>query len=122
AETNIADEPLRRLVLSLLDGHKETFKQLPATLRNFYPFPGGLLEHTLSVTKSCLDLAEKYAATYADLQPPLNRDLIVAGAILHDIGRVVELETDTQTAQPTVPGRLFGHLFLGRDLVRDAAR
>lgn len=122
AELHIADAPLRRLVLTLLDGHKEPFKQLPATLRNFHPFPGGLLEHTLSVTKNCLWLAEKYAVTYADLQPPLNRDLIVAAAILHDIGRVAELETDEQTTQHTVPGRLFGHLFLGRDLVRDAAR
>ncbi len=122
AEANIADSPLRRLVLPLLDGYREPFQQLPATQRNFYPFPGGLLEHTLSVTKSCLDLAAKYAATYSDLLPPLNRDLIVAAAILHDIGRVVELESDGLTTQPTVPGRLFGHLFLGRDLVRDAAR
>lgn len=122
AETQIADEPLRRLVLTLLDRHAGPLKQLPATQRHFYPFPGGLLEHTLSVTRSCLDLAEKYRAKYADLQPPLNKDLIVAGAMLHDIGRVAELEGDDLTVQPTVPGRLFGHLFLGRDLVRDTAR
>src|SRR5205823_12861152 len=45
-----------------------------------------------------------------------------AGAILHDIGRGAELEGDDLAVQPTVPGRLFGHLFLGRDLVRDTAR
>jgi 3'-5' exoribonuclease len=56
------------------------------------------------------------------LKPPLNRDLIVAGAIVHDIGRVLELNSDLLTVQPTVPGRLFGHLFLGRDLIRDTAR
>jgi 3'-5' exoribonuclease len=122
AEAHIADVPLRRLVLTLLDRHGEPFKRLPATLNKFYPFYGGLLEHTLSVTHTCLELADKYAAHYADLRPPLNRDLIVAGAVLHDLGRVLELGGDVLMVQPTVPGRLLGHLLLGRDLVRDAAR
>ncbi len=122
AEAYIADAPLRRLVLTLLDRHAEPFKQLPATPRNFYPFCGGLLEHTLSVTHTCLSLVEKYTAYYTELRPPLNRDLVVAAAILHDIGRVVELGGDAVAVQPTVPGRLFGHLLLGRDLVRDTAR
>jgi 3'-5' exoribonuclease len=122
AETHITDEPLRRLVRTLLDRHADTLKKLPATQRQFYPFPGGWLEHTLSVAHTCIFLIEKYAVHYADLKPPLNRDLVVAGAILHDIGRVVELEPEGELAQPTVPGRLLGHLFLGRDLVRDMAR
>ena len=107
---------------TILDRHAAPLKQLPATLRNFYPFPGGLLEHILSVTHSCIQLVDKYAKYYPHLQPPLNRDLVVAGAILHDIGRVLELNDDLLNVQPTVPGRLFGHLFLGRDLVRDTAR
>lgn len=118
----IADEPLRRLVLTLLERHTEPLKRLPATLRNFYPFPGGLLEHILSVTTNCLYLAERYSAYYSELKPPINRDLVIAGAVLHDIGRVVELSGDPMNVQPTVPGRLLGHLFLGRDLVRDTAR
>jgi len=123
AESNIADEPLRRLVLTLLDHHAEAFKRLPATTRHFYPYPGGLLEHTLSVTRTCLHLVEKYAVAFPDLKPPLNKDLVVAGAILHDIGRVLEFDADSPTSvQRTVPGRLVGPLFLGRDLVRDAAR
>jgi 3'-5' exoribonuclease len=122
AEAHIADLPLRRLVLTLLDCHAEPLKRLPATLRNFHPFCGGLLEHTLSVTHTCLALAEKYAAHYPELKPPLNRDLVVAGAVLHDLGRVPEFGADAAPVQPTVPGRLAGHLFLGRDLVRDAAR
>jgi 3'-5' exoribonuclease len=109
-------------VLTLLDRHAEAFKNLPATLNRYYPFYGGLLEHTLSVTHSCLNLVEKYAAHFAELRPPLNRDLVIAGAVLHDFGRVLELTTDGASAQPTVPGRLFGHLFLGRDLVREAGR
>src|SRR5207245_1609799 len=57
----------------------------------------------------------------SDLKPPLNRDLVIAGAALHDIGRTQEL-SDDPSAQPTVPGRLLGHVLLGRDMVRDAAR
>ncbi len=122
AEKHIADEPLRRLVLTLLERHAEPLKRLPATQRNFYPFCGGLLEHLLSVTHISLNLVETYAARYTELQPPLNRDLVVAAAILHDLGRVAEFTDDPVAVLQTVPGRLFGHLFLGRDLVRDAAR
>jgi 3'-5' exoribonuclease len=121
AEKHIADVPLRRLVLTLLDRHAAPLKQRPATANKFFPFSGGLLEHTLSVTHSCLELADRYTSHYPDLKPPLNRDLVVAGAVLHDLGRVLELGEEV-IPQPTVPGRLLGHLLLGRDLVRDAAR
>ena len=122
AEAQIGDLPLRRLVLTLLERYAEPLKRLPATLNRFFPYSGGLLEHTLSVTHTCLQLVEKYAAHYPDLRPPLNRDLVLAGAILHDIGRVLEFGVDLLLVQATVPGRLFGHLFLGRDLIRDTAR
>jgi 3'-5' exoribonuclease len=121
AETHIADEPLRRLVLSLLETHAERFKRLPATRERFYPFAGGLLEHTLSVTRSCVQLVERYTQHYTELKPPLNRSLVVAGAILHDIGRVLEFGDEALAHNYTVPGRLVGHLILGRDLVREAA-
>jgi 3'-5' exoribonuclease len=122
AESHISDVPLRRLVLTILEQKKTQLKQLPATQRHFFPFAGGLLEHLLSVTHTCLHLADKYVGHYPDLQPPINRDLVIAGAILHDIGRTLEFNEDIQNVQPTVSGRLLGHLFLGRDLVRDTAR
>jgi 3'-5' exoribonuclease len=122
ARTHIADAPLQRLVVTILERYANRFKLLPATQGKFYPFAGGLLEHTLSVTRMCLHLVDRYAAHYTELQPPLNRDLVVAGAILHDIGRVLEFGDHALVAEPTVDGRLFGHLLLGRDLVRDTAR
>jgi 3'-5' exoribonuclease len=121
AEKNIANEPLRRLVLTIVDRHATALMHTPATQSRFYPFLGGLLEHTLSVARTCLFLADRYRERYPELQPPLNRDLVLASAILHDIGRVLELD-DGAIPRPTVPGRLLGHIFLGRDLVRDAAR
>lgn len=125
AESSIVDDHLRKLVLSLLDAHADRLKILPASSRHYYPFPGGWLEHTLSVTKKCLWIADQFREQYADLTPPLNRDLIVAGAVLHEIGRVAELDPGILPGEPaekTVPGQLFGHITLGRDLVRDAAR
>jgi 3'-5' exoribonuclease len=122
AEARIADVPLRRLVLTLLDRHAEPIKRLPATTRHAYPFAGGLLEHTLSLTRTCAALADHYAAQYPDLRPPLNRDVVVAGAALHDLGRVPEFGGDPAAVDRTVPGRLAGPILLGRDLIRDAAR
>jgi 3'-5' exoribonuclease len=122
AAAQVGDEPLRRLVLALLDGHAPAWQRLPATRDRFYPFAGGLLEHTLAVTRSCVALADRYLDQYRDLKPPLNRDLVIAAAVLHDAGRLLELGDEEVEPLPTVPGRLFGHLILGRDLVRDAAR
>ena len=122
ATKHIADEPLRRLVLNILDRHGAALKRLPATPDKFFPFAGGLLEHTLAVTTMCIHLAETYAARYEELKPPLNKDLVIAGAILHDMGRVLEFGDEPINPQPTVPGKLLGHLVLGRDLVRDTAR
>jgi 3'-5' exoribonuclease len=118
----LTDEPLRRLVLAILERHGEALKRLPATRDRFYTFAGGLLEHILSVTHTCIDLVEIYSTRYPELKPPLNRNLVIAGAILHDIGRVLEFGSEPINPQPTVPGRLLGHLLLGRDLVRDTAR
>jgi len=122
AETAIADVPLRRLTMTVLSKHSSQLKQAPATTKHFHPFAGGLLEHTLSVTRTCLHLVDKYASAYSDLQPPLNRDLVVAGAILHDIGRCAEFTDELTEVHRTIPGQLLGHLVLGRDMVRDTAR
>ncbi len=121
-EAEIADEPLRKLVRTVLEKNADRVQQAPATQKHFYPFAGGLLEHTLSVFHICMFLADNYASHYPDLKPPLNRDLVLAGAALHDLGRTRELGGELADVQPTVPGRLLGHLILGRDLVRDAAR
>ena len=122
ATAEIADGPLRTLVLNLLATNATVLKPLPASARHYYPFAGGWLEHTLSVARSCVWLADRYAAQFPELNPPLNRGLVVAAAVLHDIGRVREY--DSPPGQPTkagVPGELFGHLFLAYDIIRTAA-
>ena len=122
AEKTIAHEAHRGLVLDLLDRHAEELLRLPASRDRAYPYRGGLLEHTLAVTTIAVDLAQRYASRFPKLTPPLNRDLVCAAAILHDMGRVVELGDESPVPSITVPGRLAGPHVLGRDLIRDAAR
>jgi 3'-5' exoribonuclease len=117
----IANVPLRALVLSILDKNSHRLCLLPGSQNKYYPFAGGWVEHTLNVAKTCLHLADRYAAHFPDLPRPIDRNLLVAGAVLHDIGRVAEFD-DNLLMQPTVESELIGHLFLGRDIVRDAAR
>lgn len=123
-DTEIADVPLRVLTRKLLLDHGAELKLLPASARHYYPFAGGWLEHTLSVVRNCVWLADRYAQQFPDLKPAFNRDLVVAGAVLHDVGRVKELEAGPpgQPPRPGVAGELFGHLFLAYDMIRAAAR
>lgn len=99
-------------LVAILDAYEEKFREWPASQYIHHPYLGGLLEHTLSVTKTCLYLADKYA---------VSRDLVVAGALLHDIGKFEELSTEGATHY-TARGRLLGHVVMGRDVVRDWAR
>jgi 3'-5' exoribonuclease len=121
AEKHIADEKLRRLVEMIFEEHRETILRRPAARRNHHACVGGLLEHTLSVAKTALFLAEKYAEYYPRMHPPLDKGLVVAGAILHDIGKIHELEQTSAGTVYTPRGRLIGHLLLGRDLVLQQA-
>jgi 3'-5' exoribonuclease len=118
----IADVPLRALVQLLLTSNLAGLKTLPASARHYYPFAGGWLEHTLAVARSCVWLADRYAARFPELNPPLNRGLVIAAAVLHDIGRVRELDAvPGRPIQDTVPGELLGRSFLGYEMIRSAA-
>ncbi len=122
-DAEIKDIPLRQLVGKLLTDHQAALKGLPATDRKFYPFPGGWLEHVLHVARHSVWIADRYMELFPDLSPPLNRDLVAAAAVLHDIGRVRELDPiPGQPTRTTVAGELFGHIFLAYDMIRDAAR
>ena len=76
-------------------------------------FIGGLLQHTLAVTKMCVFLADNY--------PILDRDLLVTAAIFHDIGKVSEL-SDFPANDYTDDGQLLGHIFIGAELIGNKVR
>jgi 3'-5' exoribonuclease len=121
AQQEIGNERLRGVVMSLLAANRDKLCCLPAAERNHHAYAGGWLEHTLSTTLNALFLADRYIAQYPDLQPPLDRDLIAAGALIHDIGKVRELDTTVSGAQLSPAGHLVGHLVQGRDMLREMA-
>ncbi len=104
ARDRIAERSLQKLVLHILDEHRFTLLSLPAATKNHHAYVGGYLEHVLSVTKSCVYLADKYDEYYPDLQPRLDCGMVVAGAILHDIGKLREIEQRPEGAAYTSAG------------------
>jgi 3'-5' exoribonuclease len=111
AETQIRP-PIKDLVLKVLELYREEFLVCPAALRYHHPYLGGLLEHTWFVTR--------HALASLSIYPELNRDLVLAGAILHDLGKIKEL-ANPPAPERTVPGHLLGHIVLGWEMVRSAA-
>lgn len=85
----------------------ENFKKWPAATRMHHAFSGGLAMHTLGVVKNAISFAEQLE-TYTD------KELIVMGAILHDLGKLYEY---TESGERTLEGDLFGHLYMGAKLV-----
>jgi 3'-5' exoribonuclease len=120
-EANVDDKSLRKLVADIYEQHREELLVWPAAKRNHHAFTSGYLEHVLNVTKTCCHLADKYCELYNDLTPPINKSIIVAGAALHDIGKLRELEVTPAGADYTASGHLIGHILQGRDILRDAA-
>jgi 3'-5' exoribonuclease len=121
AQERISDRALAALVLELLESNRQQLLTLPAATHNHHAFVGGWLEHVLSVTRTAAYLADKYDEYYPDMQPRLDKGLVVAGAILHDIGKLREIEAQPQGAVYTAAGNLIGHILQGRDIVREAA-
>lgn len=121
AQQSIADPALQTLIQQILHEHKEQMLVIPAAKWHHHAYVGGWLEHTLQVTRHCLYLAEQYRAAYPDLQPPLDVGLTVAGAILHDLGKLREIQLTPTGIQYTPEGELVGHVLLGRDMLREAA-
>ena len=78
-----------------------------------HSFVGGLLEHTLSVTR--------LAAFFADNYPAINRDLLIAAALLHDIGKTKELSFFPMN-EYTDDGQLLGHIMIGAEMIHDKAQ
>ena len=106
---------LQRLTKHILsDMHlMERFKTAPAAKSMHHAYLGGLLEHTVAVT----ELASFITTFY----PDLNRDLLMVGAILHDIGKVDEFVYDL-CIDYSSSGRLLGHMVLGVQILDEKIR
>lgn len=91
----------------------KAFKASSAAKSVHHGFVGGLLEHTLSVTRLC----DYYAKSYSIL----NRDLLIASAIFHDMGKTKELSLFPENDY-TDEGQLLGHIMMGAEMLHDGIR
>lgn len=109
----IEDPHIRMVLLSML-GDEQTadlLKRSPASVSYHCGWVGGLLEHTLNVVRVCDSLSRLYSG--------LDRDLLLAGAILHDIGKISCYDVGS-TISESADGRMIGHISIGSSMVRQA--
>ncbi|MCR5145702.1 MAG: HD domain-containing protein [Lachnospiraceae bacterium] len=112
---NTIKAPYMKTLLLQFFGDKEfekRFKFHSAAKAVHHGFVGGLLEHTLSVTKNCEFFAQRY--------PMLDRDLLLTAAMFHDVGKLDELSPYPQNDY-TDDGQLLGHIMIGAMKVENAA-
>ncbi len=91
----------------------DAFQAAPAAKGIHHAYVGGLLEHCLSMAK----LADFLSSHY----PGVDRSLLLAGVLLHDIGKLKELQSEMGLIEYTPEGRLKGHLVIGSELVAEEA-
>jgi 3'-5' exoribonuclease len=106
----VRDPFVRELLQRMTAEHADKLRIWPAAQTVHHAYRSGFLEHVLSVARSALVLGASYGA---------NPDLLTAGALLHDIGKLEELQYDLSTVY-TRDGNLVGHVTLGAMMVRSA--
>ena len=106
---HVRDPFVRELLRRITTQHGEKLRIWPAAQTVHHAYRSGFLEHVLSVARSALMLGAAYGAS---------QDLLTAGALLHDIGKLEELDYDRSTSY-TREGNLVGHVTLGTMMVRN---
>ena len=115
----VGDVGLRKLLQRCLGRGTDLgrrFRVHPAAKRNHHGYVAGLMEHSLSVAGACQRLVEHYHGQGTNL----DRDLLIAAALLHDIGKVRELRAPPASGY-TTEGRLLGHIVMGMQIVASEA-
>lgn len=106
----IQSKALKELIFAFLKDEKtaDLFKRAPAAKGFHHIYLGGLLEHSLSVVRLLVKVAEHY--------PYLDKDMLIAGGVLHDIGKIYEFSYDN-LIEYSDEGRLIGHIVMGVEMI-----
>jgi 3'-5' exoribonuclease len=108
----VADPFVKALLERIVSAHEARLRVWPAAQTLHHAYRGGFLEHVLQMAAVGGMLAKAYGA---------DADLVFAGVVLHDIGKLQELDYDLSTRYSR-DGRLIGHIVLGAAIVREAAQ
>lgn len=104
----IKNETLHAITLSIMDNHGKKFFTQPAATNMHHEYKGGLAFHTFTMLQA--------ANHYLKIYPFLNQDLMYAGIILHDLGKVFEINDYIDTSK-TFEGELLGHINIINELI-----
>ncbi len=110
---SISDSELRDFLRVIFRSLRDDLLMAPAAVKHHHAYIGGLLEHSLNVAK----MVEFVSKTYG-----VNRDMAVAGALLHDIGKIKEYVVKPSGIEVSTEGELKGHIVIGVEMVRSFAR
>ncbi len=111
----VRNEDLRRILSSFFSDEEfwKEFSTAPAAVKVHSAYVNGLLHHTVNVARIARAIAQGY--------PIVDMDLVVAGALLHDVGKVREYGISYKIFE-TEEGGLFGHIFIGAEMVDQRSR
>jgi uncharacterized domain HDIG len=109
---SIQNENYRKLVLGMLKKVGEKYLTYPAASRIHHNWLGGLSEHSLSMAQMAMVICDHY--------PQLDRDLLLAGALIHDVGKTAEMSGPV-TTEYTLEGKLEGHISIANGWMTEVA-
>lgn len=117
--SEVRHQGLRALLVALFIDNKEfaeKFKRHPGAVKNHHAYVGGLLEHTLEVAEGAMD--------HCNHNNKIRKDLLIAAALVHDIGKVQEIEVDVfgMGIGFTREGKLLRHISLGLEMLEAVCR
>ncbi len=112
---SMTDGPMRKLLRAFFDDSDffRLYSRAPAAKGMHHVFIGGLLEHSLAVSALACDIAQRYAQ--------VDRDLLIAGALMHDVGKTAELSYE-RSFDYTDEGKLVGHIVMGVEMIEERSR
>jgi len=102
----VANQPLRTLMQHCFKDSEfvQSYTHSPSAMAHHHNYVGGNLEHSIGVLRLCKNIADMY--------PSLNRDLLIAGSLLHDVGKLQEYSFGA-SIEKTEDGNFIGHIILG---------
>ncbi|MFA6830253.1 MAG: HD domain-containing protein [Bacilli bacterium] len=109
----IHDSEIKTLTSTLLKKHYEDFTSFPAAVTVHHAYLGGLIYHSLSICSMAIETQKKY--------PWLSLDYLISGSLLHDIGKIYELN-GPKAASYTAEGNLIGHINLGAIMIQEEGK